>query len=374
MKRIIELRHLLHMYPELSNKEIETSAKISEFIKECLPDEIINIAGTGKAFVFNGNKAGKSLMFRAELDALQINEENSISYISKNKGVAHLCGHDGHMAILAGLALKISQERPEKGRVILLFQPAEEMFQGAKDVVEDLNFQQIRPDLIFALHNIPGVEKHKILLKDGNFAAASKGMTVKLIGKTSHAAEPEKGINPATAISEIIADLEKIKQDQSQFEDYILLTIIHIRLGEIAFGTSPGYAELRATLRAFSNKDMDILTKYTEKTIHKIARDQKLGVEITYSEDFPAVINDSGCINMIRDAAEENKLPFEYMEKPFRWSEDFAYFTRLYKGAIFGLGSGIDQPQLHNPDFDFPDDIIDTGIKMFYSIYKKINF
>ncbi|MBC8319784.1 MAG: amidohydrolase [Bacteroidetes bacterium] len=374
MKDIIALRHKLHSYPELSNNEFETARRITSFIQKYSPDKTLFFGKTSLVFIFNSGNAGNTLMFRAELDALPIIENNNTEYISVNKGVAHLCGHDGHMAIIAGLAARISQNRPQKGKVILLFQAAEEVEQGAKDLVENTEFQKLQPDCIFALHNIPGVEKNKILLKTGSFTAASKGMTIKLFGRTSHAGEPENGISPAMAISKIIKKLSELINNRSQFRDMTLLTIIHLQLGEIAFGTSPGYAEIRITLRSFENNDMILLTSSTERIIETICKDEKLKHEISYSEEFPATVNNSECVKLIKESAKENDLHVENIASPFRWSEDFGYYTQKYKGGFFGLGSGIDHPALHNPNYDFPDAIIETGINMYYTIYKKMNF
>ncbi len=372
--RIIALRHELHRNPEISNREYETSKRIAGFISALSPDKVIDLGRTGKAFIFESNEPGKTLMFRAELDALPIAENTSLAYSSQNQNTAHACGHDGHMAIVAGLALKISQNRPAKGKVILLFQPAEEVEQGAKDVVENPEFQKLKPDYIFALHNIPGIKKNKILLRNGSFAAASKGMTIKLYGKTSHAAEPENGISPAMAVSLIIQEIHHLENNKILFNDMALLTIIHIKLGEISFGTSPGYAEIMITLRAFEDSDMKKITNKAESIINRITKEENLQTEISYSEIFPATVNDPGCIKLIKDSAIANNLEIEYLPKPFKWSEDFAYFTEKYTCGYFGLGSGINQPQLHNPDFDFPDEIIETGVNVMFGIFKKINF
>lgn len=372
MRNIIALRRELHKYPELYNKEFETSGRIASFFQNLSPDQIIKLGSTGLAFVFNGKESGKTVMFRAELDALPIAETNDLTYASVYNGIAHACGHDGHMAILSGLAKKISAHPPQKGKVVLLFQPAEEVEQGAYDVINHPDFITIQPDYMFALHNIPGEEKHKILIKKGSFTAASKGLTVKLYGKTSHAAEPENGINPAQAISKIIQELHQLRNRKNQFEDLILLTIIHIQLGEVAFGTSPGYAEIRITLRSFKNNDMDLLSSQTEQIIKRIAREENLKSTLKYSEVFPATVNDKECVKFIQEAARENQLSMESISKPFKWSEDFGYYTQKYKGGFFGLGAGINQAALHNPNYNFPDEIIDTGINVFFSIYHKI--
>lgn len=367
----IDLRRELHKYPEISNKEFKTTERIIRFINEFNPDETVRLGDTGVFFVFKEKEKGKIVLFRAELDALPIKEISEIEHKSVNENISHVCGHDGHMAILAGLAQKISNDRPAKGSVILLFQPAEEVEQGARDVLENPKFKNIHPDCIYALHNVPGFEKHKIVLKKGSFASASKGMTIKLIGKSSHAAEPENGISPAGAISQIISKLHDLREDKTLFTDFILLTIIHIQLGEISFGTSPGYAEMRITLRAFKNEDMNLLTSYCEKIIQEISRSENLKCEFSYSEEFPATVNSDQYVEVVEKSAKQLGLETQYVKTPFKWSEDFGYFTEKYDACYFGLGSGIHQPQLHNPDFDFPDDIIETGINIFYTIYKN---
>lgn len=371
-QEIIKLRQEIHKHPEVSNDEYNTSERIIHYVKKFNPDEIIKLGETGVAFAFNGKKKGETVVFRAELDALSIKEKSGVEYTSVNDHIAHACGHDGHMAILTGLTQKISENPPTKGRVVMLFQPAEEIEQGARDVVENPNFMDIKPDYMFALHNVPGFEKHKIILKKGSFASASKGMTIKLNGITAHAAEPQNGISPADAISDIIKKLHAIRDNKTLFKDFVMLTIIHIQLGEISFGTSPGYAELRITLRAFENEDMQLLTDKCEKTIREISDAEKLSCKISYSEAFPATVNNDDCVGIVEQSATQANLNIEYIDKPFKWSEDFGYFTEKYDACYFGLGSGKNQPQLHNPDYDFPDDIIESGINIFYAIYKKI--
>ncbi|MBE0655857.1 MAG: amidohydrolase [Bacteroidales bacterium] len=371
-KELIKLRHSLHKEPELSNKEFKTSARMREFLKPTCPDQTLEIGPTGFLLIYEGPKPGPTLVFRAELDALPIREQNEVSYRSRNQGVAHVCGHDGHMAILAGLGQTIADKRPLRGKAVLLFQHAEEVEQGAFDIVENKKFKSLKPDYVFALHNIPGAEMHRIIVRSGTMTAASRGMTVKLTGKSSHAAEPEKGINPAMAISKIIQSLDKLIKNKKQFLEHTLLTVIHIRLGEIAFGTSPGYAEIRCTLRAFRNEDMDKLVMELEKVIQQISLENKLRYDISYTEEFPATENDPGCVEMVTMAAAELDLDVDEPAIPYPWSEDFAYYTREYNGCLFGLGSGIKQPALHNPDYDFPDALIETGVRMFEKIYQKI--
>ncbi|KUG24897.1 putative hydrolase [hydrocarbon metagenome] len=369
---LISLRKELHKYPELSGRENNTGERIIKFAEKFNPDEIIkNIGGNGLAVIFKGNQEGKTILIRCELDALPIEEENKFDYKSQNDGVSHKCGHDGHMAIVSGLIPLLSKNKIDQGTVVLLYQPAEETGEGAEKVLHDEKFNKINPDYVFSLHNLPGFEKNKIIIKENEFASASKGLIIKLNGKTSHAAEPEKGITPSLAVSELIQRLVELPQKE-KFEEFTLVTIIHAKIGERAFGTTPGYAELMATLRSYKNEDMEKLQKFAENIINEVSTKNNLKYKIEFVEEFPSTVNDKFCVDVVQKSAEENNLQIEEITNPFRWSEDFGHFTQKYKGALFGLGSGVDQPQLHNPDYDFPDEIILTGTKMFYSIIKNV--
>lgn len=297
-----------------------------------------------------------------------------LEYASKSKGVAHVCGHDGHMSILAGLAKHVAENPFEKGKMILLFQPAEETGQGARQLVKEKGFiDQLKPDFVFALHNLPGFSLHSVVLKKETFCWASVGLTARLTGVASHAAEPEKGISPAIAIAKIIEKILHIQAQKHLFSDEIIITIIHAKLGEKAFGTSPGNAEICATLRCANNEDMKLLKSAVLKNLEEICKREKLSLEYDWIEEFLAVENDSESVDIIKNAALNSGLEMQPLEKAFRWSEDFSWFTNSYKGALFGLGSGNNQPNLHNPNFDFPDKIIPSGVKLFRAIYEEIN-
>lgn len=370
--QLIELRKELHKYPELSGKESQTAKRIIEFAKRFNPDKIISkVGGEGVVVIFEGEEKGETVLIRCDLDALPIDEENEFEHKSVYDNVSHKCGHDGHMSIVSGLIPILSENKIKKGEVVLLYQPAEETGQGAEQVLNDKQFEKVKPDYVFALHNLPGFEKNQIIIKKDVFASASKGLIIKLKGKTSHAGEPERGITPSLAVAELIQELTSLPQNKI-IQDFSLVTIIHSRIGERAFGTTPGYAELMATLRSYKDEDINILTDLSEELINRIAAHHKLKYEIEWVEEFPSTKNDNDCVEIIAQCAEENNLRINEIDMPFRWSEDFGHFTHNYKGTLFGLGSGINQPQLHNPDYDFPDEIILPGTKMFYSIIKKI--
>ncbi|MEA2096135.1 MAG: M20/M25/M40 family metallo-hydrolase, partial [Candidatus Cloacimonadota bacterium] len=194
----------------------------------------------------------------------------------------------------------------------------------------------------------------------------------KLIGKTSHAAHPDKGKNPVLAMTTIIEDLLKIPNMTTSEQSNDLITIIHVKLGEIAFGTSPGDATIMATFRSHLDEHIQIMSDKAENLVEKIADDHQLDYDIKWVEQFPAVINDDECVDIIISASKLLDKEVIAMKNPFLWSEDFSYFTQDIKGAMFGIGSGVDHPQLHNPDYDFPDDILDTGVCMFKEIIHKL--
>ncbi|HAH57338.1 MAG TPA: amidohydrolase, partial [Bacteroidales bacterium] len=257
-RELISLRHQLHREPELSGNEVKTAHKIEAFARKYTPDQLITgLGGHGIAAIYNGKKPGPGVLIRCDMDALPIQEINEdLEYRSTTAGLAHKCGHDGHMAIAAGLLPLLAENKPEKGRVVILFQPAEETGQGAEKVIKDPEFDQIKPDFCFALHNLPGFASGSIIIGKNTFASASVGLIVKLNGRTAHAAEPEKAITPAPAIAALIGHLPELA-NPGEIRDFSLLTIIHARIGERAFGTTPGYAELMATLRAYTNDQLE---------------------------------------------------------------------------------------------------------------------
>ncbi|MDD2635778.1 MAG: amidohydrolase [Bacteroidales bacterium] len=370
--KLENFRKELHKYPELSGYEKETQKRILNFLQNLKPDKIIkNIGGYGLAYIFDSGNAGPDVLFRADMDALPINEINNIEHKSRKKGVAHLCGHDGHIAVMSGLAHLIDKEKPNKGRAIILFQPEEENGQGAAKVIKDEKFREINPDYAFAFHNLPGYEKNTVVVKNGAFSSASTGVIIKLKGLSSHAAYPENGNSPDVCFAELILDFNNIK-NKDGFADFVLLTVIHAKLGEIAFGTSPGDAEIMLTIRSYLNEDMEKLKDYVNSVLEATCTKHKIKYNVDYTEDFPASINDDYCVDVVRAAAKKSEAPLIALENPFRWSEDFGHFTINNKSAIFGIGSGKKQPQLHNENFDFPDEITGTAMTVFFEIYKNI--
>ncbi|MCV6589682.1 MAG: amidohydrolase [Marinobacterium sp.] len=367
----VAVRHNLHQHPELSNAETETAQRIQQVFAPFNPDKTVSqLGGTGLAFIFEGEKVGPTTLIRCELDALPIQEINDLPYRSCHAGVSHKCGHDGHMAIVAALGAELAQHRPQRGRVICHFQPAEETGAGAIQVVEDAAFAALKPDYAFALHNLPGKPLGQVLCRPGTFNFASRGMVVRLSGKTSHAAHPEDGVSPAMAMCRIVEGLTALP---SQIEGFSLVTVVHACLGEVAFGTAPGEAVVMATLRTPTNEAMNTLVEQACQLARQQAEVDGLNVSLDWEDVFGASVNTDDGYQRVMRACQTAGVEAVTMEQGFRWSEDFGKFTELCEGAMFALGSGESSPQLHNPDYDFPDALIPVGLSVFRELIRELN-
>ncbi len=363
-RSLINLRKELHKFPELSGSEEMTSRRIYEFLGKLGPDRLISdIGGTGVAAGFGSANSGRRVMVRAELDGLPVSESNDFDYKSVRDGVSHACGHDGHMVIALGVAQYFASERPGRGELIVLFQPSEENGKGARKVINDPAFSSLQPDYVLALHNLPGFDQNELILRNGVFSMASVGMIIDLKGKTSHAAEPENGISPSNAVSIILRELPLLAE-RDEFSHFTQATIIHAKMGEVAFGTSPGQAVIMATLRAYDDGEMKKLISMADRMARDIAFQERLDISVHWTEEFPATVNDKFLNRLTCKSGSSFGCKIRYIENAFRWSEDFGWFTGKYRGLLFGIGAGKGHPELHNPDYDFPDDIIETGINV----------
>lgn len=376
MNDIQELRKHLHQNPELSGLEVETAKTITHFLKVNAPDRLLQNLGNGTGIIAiyePQNKVKRTIMFRCELDALPIQEINEFEHRSRIDEVSHKCGHDGHMSIICTLAKKLHAQRMKNTRVLLLFQPAEENGEGAVAIFNDDRFKQLNPDYVFALHNIPGAEMHDIIVKDHTFTCAVNSIIIKLHGKTAHAGEPFNGDNPAPAISEIIQEFQKKMQPDHMRSNYTIMTPIYMNMGTEDYGISAGFGEVHYTFRRTENSSMKDLEQELENIATQIAGKYNLKPEISWTQRFSANENDPQTVDFIRRAAKSLNYNLVEKEFPFNWGEDFGIFTEHYKGAMFGLGSGLNTPALHNPDYDFPDEIAPTGAEMFYKISQLID-
>jgi amidohydrolase len=371
--KLSAFRKMLHRHPELSGKEFETQKSIVEFLEKETPAEIKLLATTGVLALFKSDSPGPTVLIRADIDALPIAEVNDFAHKSVNTGVSHKCGHDGHTTIVLGLAMLVSEQPITKGQLLLLFQPAEENGTGAEAVLKDPIFKDLQIDSAFSLHNLPGYASHQIVVKNNEFTANVKSIIIKMNGKTAHAAEPQNGLNPSLMVSEIFAFANQITVNNPESQSFFLMTPVYCKLGnENAFGVSAGAAEMHFTIRCWSTELMEnrsnAILRYLEETFSKY----QMQAQISWTEVFHASVNNLEAVEIIRKASAENQFHLTEKESPFAWGEDFGLFTQKYKGAMFGLGSGSNTPALHNPDYDYPDKITETGIRMFHSIIKQI--
>ena len=373
-KKLIALRRELHQYPELSGDEEKTAEQILLFCQELGLGEILSgIGGNGVALIFEGKHPGPTTLLRGELDALPIPETISLSYGSKHAGISHKCGHDGHMTILLAVACWIADHPLLNGRVVLLFQPAEEIGTGARLVVGDPAFASIQPDFAFALHNLPGYPLGDVLIKEGTFNCASKGLILKFEGQNSHTAHPEDGQSPAHAMCQLIQYLQTLSDVPLPEEEIAFATVVHAKLGEVAFGTSPGEAVVMATVRAETNFTLDFISNSVNGFASELALAEGLTLSVSERDHFEASINHPEAVKLIVDGEIISNDVMSLLKNPFRWSEDFGAISATCKGAMFGLGAGEEHPQLHHPEYDFPEGLIWRGGEIFLGILRQLH-
>lgn len=371
---LTEWRRALHRRPELSGEEAETAQRVHDMLTATAPDRIVTgLGGHGVAALYDSGEPGPRVLLRCELDGLPIEELSDLPYRSEIAGRGHLCGHDGHMAMLAAMARLLGRQRPARGSVVLMFQPAEETGAGAARVVADPAFASLRPDFAFAIHNYPGMRLGHVGVVEGPASCASRGMRIRLSGRTAHASMPHTGLSPAPALARLIRAMPDLSRGTGLDDPaFTLSTVCHARLGEPAFGIAPGEAELFVTLRSLTDAAMSGLVKETEAMARQVAQTDGLELSLSYDDVFPACTNDPAAVAIVRRALRRVGLPHGPGLLPMRASEDFGHFGRGAKLAFLLLGSGEAQPALHNPDYDFPDDLIGVGARVLAAIVTEI--
>lgn len=369
-----QLRHSLHQKPELSSEEHDTANTVAAILSTYGPDELMTeVGGYGLLACFKGNASGPRVMLRCELDALPIQETNEFEYRSIYDGVSHKCGHDGHMAILLETARRLCEQRPDRGEVMLLFQPAEETSVGAFAVCNDEMFQQHKPDYCFALHNVPGYPLGSVIVREHSMCCASRGLVICLQGQTAHAAQPECGNSPTAAVVELLNHCNEIESRyQGADDEIVLLTLVGTSIGNRTFGNTPKFAEIFVTLRSQKDATLDKIDAEVRNKVAALCEQYGLHYSFEEEDDFPATANAPQAVDIIRAACNSEDVACVEPDNPIRWSEDFGYFTQQSTGALFGLGAGEDHAGLHDSEYDFPDKLIDRGADMFIAISAQL--
>ncbi|WP_435258771.1 amidohydrolase [Thioclava sp. FR2] len=370
---LIALRHSLHRHPEVSRAEQATAALIAKELQSLQAAEVIEgLGGHGVAAVFHGRGEGPTVMLRAELDALPIAETSGVGHASLLPGRGHLCGHDGHMAILMGVAQKVALRPLARGRLVCLFQPAEEDGSGAAAVLADPAFAALRPDWAFALHNMPGQPLGAARVSAGPSNCASVGLRLRFLGRTAHAATPQTGLSPVPAVLALVPAVQALSRDQALVPGFRLVTLTHVRIGEPTFGIAPGEAEVFLTLRCMLDADMAALRAEVMRLAEAEAAAHGLELMVDWHDDFAACHNDAEAVARIEKALLETGTPFGPAET-MRASEDFGRFGGSgTKSAMFLLGAGEQHPALHDPNYDFPDAIIPVGVAVFTALVEDL--
>lgn len=370
---LTEIRHTLHRLAEPSGCEARTQQLLLDTLRTLQPTEVRTF-GNSRNFlvVFDTGHDGPCTLFRGDFDAVRVDETIDVPYASETAGVAHKCGHDGHATILLGLAEQLHLHPLEKGRTLLFFQAAEETGEGAAQLLETGVLDEYRPDRVFALHNIPGAPLGTVICKTGSFTCSVVSCDIELHGRTSHAAEPLKALSPYPAAKAITDELLALNQYDMERDDFCLLTLVEFRVGEPAYGVTAGHGVLRFTLRAKDDKLLQQTKVRLEEIVKRVAgATPGLTTAIGWKEYFAASSNAADAVDRIRAAARACGLPYMEKPQPFSWGEDFGLLTQQYDGALFGLGSGENQPPLHHQHFDFPDELVPIGVRLFYEMARR---
>jgi amidohydrolase len=366
LERVAALRRELHSHPELSGREAWTRRRLMDFLKE---NTALELFDRGRWFyaLYKAGAGRPSIAFRADFDALPIDETISLPYGSIFPGVSHKCGHDGHSASLAAFAMEIDRKGAGKN-IYFVFQHAEETGEGAAEcapLIEEAGISEV-----FSYHNVPGLPERAVGVKDGVVCCASTGMIIHLKGAPCHASQPEDGRNPAFAMAELVLSIPEFT-DPEGYRGLAMATLIRIDLGEEAFGMSAGEGRLLLTIRGEYDEELDGLKGKLENRAGSLARKYGLEYEVQYRDSFFATVSHETSAGKVRGAAKELGLPLFEGERPARGSDDFGAFTRRCSGAFFSIGCGESRPGLHTTEYDFNDAIIPAAVDMYAAIAKQ---
>lgn len=375
----VSIRRRLHENPELSMEEMETTALIKEELGNC-GIQILDIGLlTGAAGVLEGKKGrrgetgrgeergNRTLLLRADIDALPVEERSGLSFSSRRKGICHSCGHDIHTASLLLAARVLSELREEfSGRILFLFQPAEETGEGAKQVIESGLLERYKPDLAYGMHCWPELPGGTAGFRPGAFMAASDFVKIRVRGRGGHGAHPHKSVDPVTAAAYLLTELQTVISRNTAPLDPAVLTIGKI-IGGTAANVIPDEVQMEGTVRTVSRETRNLVEERIRNL--SVLGAQALGAEceVEYRRGVPALINDKNAVRILMRAA-ENQLGADsvrILENPSMGSEDFARYLEEIPGAMFRIGTANENPAsglaLHNAGIVFDERAISVG-------------
>lgn len=359
----ISLRRKLHQSPELSMQETNTTRVIRETLEQygirCMEDYSLP---TGAAAILEGKEPGKTHLLRADIDALPMEEKSALPFASQHSGVCHSCGHDIHTSALLLCARILSTlEQPRRGRVILLFQPAEETGQGSKAVIDSGLLERYPPDLVLGAHCWPDLPAGSVGLRVGSFMAASDTLHIRVKGKGGHGAHPHKSIDPVVTAAYIITQLQSIVSRSIDPLESVVITIGTLSAGTVT-NVIPDEVQMGGTVR-IANGHMQPLVEERIRTIcHSCAQAMGAECEVNYVHGMPALDCDAQAVSILERAAKaqlgEKRVAF--LSRPSMGSEDFARYLTLAPGAMFRIGTANQSDQsrlpLHNAHIIFDEE------------------
>lgn len=370
-EEIVFLRRYLHQHPELSGEEHVTSRTVQQKLDEHGIPFTTGYAGTGVLGLIEGDKPGGTVALRADIDALPIREENDHDFVSKNEGVMHACGHDAHTAMLVGAAWLLNEMREElPGRVLLVFQPAEEASPtgGARPMMEDGVFQEHQPDVIFAQHVWPELPVGQVGVRRGAMTGASDRFKVTIEGAGGHASKPHQTTDAIVVANQMINALQTVVSREVNPLDSAVLTIGKIR-GGTRYNTIADRVTLEGTVRTFRPETKETVKGSFHSIVTGIAEAMGATARINYRDGYPAAINDPVWAERVAETARDllgaNATP---EIEPSLGGEDFGRFLLKYPGVYFRLGTASPDDQekrrLHDSHFGIDESALQIGTEL----------
>ena len=368
---MVEWRHHFHENPELAYKEFNTSKKVVELLRGFGITKIEEGIGKTGVVATLENGIGKSIGLRADMDALPIHEENTNKkYKSKCDGKMHACGHDGHTTMLLGAAKYLSETKNFRGRVILIFQPAEEGFAGAKAMIEDGLLEKYPIDEIYGMHNMPGLEEGVLAIEAGPRLAAADNFEVEIIGKGAHGAMPSNSIDPIVCGASVIQNIQHIVSRNADPKETLVITVASFNSGQ-ANNVIPKSAKLSGTIRYYNDEIGTLAKERFFKVVSSTCEAFSAKALINFKKGYPATVNHEEQSKFAYNTAVKvvgNKATSS--QKPMMGSEDFSYFLNKIPGCFAWIGNG-QSATLHNPHYDFNDNVLTTGSSFLASLVEE---
>jgi amidohydrolase len=366
-RELTDIRRDLHAHPELSFQESRTSALVADYLKKLGIETHTGIAKTGVVAVIPGKKNGaKGIALRADMDCLPMHELNTFPHKSKNEGRMHACGHDGHTTMLLGAARYLAETRNFAGTAYLVFQPAEEGGGGGEVMVREGLFERFPANEIYAVHNWPGLPPGQMAVRAGPVMAATDEVQITLRGRGGHGAMPHLVVDPVVAAAQIISALQTIASRNVSPVDAVVVSICSMQTSQLgAFNVIPDHVRLVGTVRSFRPETRDLAERRLKEIVTQVGAGLGVSSEITYSRGYPATINSPREAQFAAQIGERvfGKGNVITEHEPTMGGEDFSYMLQARPGAYVFLGQGGAPGGcfLHNPNYDFNDEVIPLG-------------